>query len=136
MISTVSITRNPLIIEDIRKFMVNPKSGAIVIFEGCSRNNNNNLPVKLLSYEAFTTMAEQELCIIRKKAIERYDLHQCIIYHRIGKVSLTETALIVACSSAHRNEAFKATEWIVEQIKISVPIWKHEQYTDETKAWI
>ena len=89
-----------------------------------------------LAYEAYAPMAEKELGLLREKAIERYGLTRCAIHHRIGVVPLTEAAVIVATSSAHRAESFQAAAWIMDEIKQSVPIWKRERYKDGSESWV
>jgi molybdopterin synthase catalytic subunit len=136
MIPTTAVTQLPLDILNIRNAVIDANSGGIVIFEGCTRNNHNGKPVQSLTYEAFEPMAESELGLVRQEAMNQYNLNKCIIHHRLGMVPLTETALIVACSAAHRREAFEAAMWIVDRIKEKVPIWKYETYDDSTKTWV
>ena len=136
MTANVTVTKSKLDVTNIRHAAQDPESGAVVIFEGCTRNNHNGRSVELLTYEAFVSMAELELNLIRQKAMELYSLNKCLIHHRLGEVPLMETSLVVACSSAHRQETLEATMWIIDRIKEHVPIWKHEKYIDGTKAWI
>ena len=136
MILTTAVTQLPLDILSIRNAVIDPNSGGVVIFEGCTRNNHDGKLVQSLTYEAYDSMAEVELKLIREEAIKKYSLNKCIIHHRLGMVPLTETALIVACSAAHRHEAFKAAMWIIDIIKEKAPIWKYETYNDSTKFWV
>ena len=136
MIPTTAVTQLPLDIVNIRNAVIDPNSGGVVIFEGCTRNNHDGKLVQSLTYEAYNSMAETELRLIRKEAIKKYNLNRCIIHHRLGMVLLTEAALIVACSAAHRHEAFEAAMWIIDIIKEKVPIWKYETYNDSTKLWV
>lgn len=136
MIPTTAVTQSPLDILNIRSAVTDPNSGGVVIFEGCTRNNHDGKLVQSLTYEAYSSMAEAELKLIREEAIKKYNLNNCIIHHRLGTVPLTETALIVACSATHRHEAFEAAMWIIDIIKEKVPIWKYETYNDSTKLWV
>jgi molybdopterin synthase catalytic subunit len=136
MSTNINVTKAKLDVTSIRQAAQDPGAGAVVVFEGCTRNTHNNRPVKILAYEAFVSMAELELEQIRQKAINLYKLDKCLIHHRLGEVPIMETALVVACSAAHRREALDATAWIIDHIKECVPIWKREKYIDGAEAWI
>jgi len=136
MIANINITKAKLDVTSIRQQVQDSGTGAVVIFEGCTRNSHNNRTVEGLAYEAFIPMAEIELERVRQEAIALYKLDKCLIYHRIGDVNIMETALVVACSAAHRQEALNATSWIIDNIKKHVPIWKREKYADGAESWI
>lgn len=120
----------------IRGMLTDPRAGAVVVFEGCARDNHQGRPVDLLAYEAFVPMAAAELARIREEALGRFGLLACAIHHRTGEVPLTEAAVVVGVASAHRREAFEAAAWIMDRIKASVPIWKREAYGDGAQAWV
>lgn len=122
--------------EVLRTALTDTRAGALVLFEGRARNHHEGRAVLSLSYEAYAAMAEKELERLRQQAIERFGLIGCAIYHRIGEVPVTEAAVIVATSSAHRAEAFQAAAWAMDEIKASVPIWKREVYQDGSEAWV
>ena len=136
MIANITVAKVKLDVTSIRCAAQDPAAGAVVLFEGCTRNNYNGQSVETLGYEAFVAMAELELESIRQEAMDLYKLNNCLIHHRLGEVPLMEAALVVACSAAHRKEAFDAAMWIVDQIKDHVPIWKREKYVDGTEAWV
>jgi molybdopterin synthase catalytic subunit len=120
----------------LRSALTDARAGALVLFEGRARDHHEGRAVLSLSYEAYAPMAEKELERLRQLAIERFGLLGCAIHHRIGEVPLTEAAVIVATSSAHRAEAFQAAAWAMDEIKASVPIWKREVYQDGSEAWV
>ena len=136
MAATIAVTEAPLDGPAIRAAALDPRAGAVVLFEGCARDSHEGRPVALLAYEAFVPMAEAELARLREEAMVRFGLVRCLIHHRLGEVPLLEAAVIVAASSPHRREAFEAAAWIMDRIKERVPIWKRERYRDGAQAWV
>ena len=136
MTAPITVTEAPLDAAAIRAEALDPRAGAVVLFEGCARDSHQGRPVELLAYEAFVPMAEAELGRIRAEAMARFGLTRCLIHHRLGEVPLLEAAVLVAASSPHRREAFAAAAWIMDRIKERVPIWKRERYTDGAQAWV
>lgn len=134
--STIEVTYAVLDAARVREAMLDPGAGAVVVFEGCARDNHQGRSVELLAYEAYTPMALAELARIRDEAMARFPLIRCAIHHRVGEVPLMEAAVIVGVASGHRKEAFEAVAWIMDAIKASVPIWKRENYRDGEKAWV
>jgi molybdopterin synthase catalytic subunit len=116
--------------------MKNPGSGAIVLFSGDVRDFNSNKNVSHLEYESNETLAEKQIALILKEAIEKWGLHFAHAVHRLGRVEVSDSAVIVATASAHRKEAYDANLWIINRIKHQVPIWKKEYYTDGNYEWI
>jgi molybdopterin synthase catalytic subunit len=127
----VHIQESPLDSESIREAAKDPKSGAVVIFEGCARDNHDGRAVAELSYEAYVPMALSQLQALRERAIAEFSLNACFIHHRLGTVPISEAAIVVACTSIHRAESFCAAAWLLDEIKKSVPIWKRELYLGE-----
>ena len=136
MVAWVAVTEVALDSAGIRQAMLDPGAGAIVVFEGCARDNHEGRGVECLAYEAFVPMAEAGLQALREEAIATFQLKRCAIHHRLGEVPLLEAAVVVACASPHRREAFEAAAWIMDRIKERVPIWKQERYTSGPKAWV
>jgi len=126
----VHIQESPLDPDKLREAAKNPKSGAVVLFEGCARDNFEGRAVVELFYEAYEPMAIAQLHLLRERAIADFSLNACFIHHRIGAVPVTETAIAIVCASAHRAESLRAVAWLLDEIKKSVPIWKREQYKD------
>ena len=136
MAAPILVTKAPLDAAGIRAAALDPKAGAVVVFEGCARDSHEGRAVELLAYEAFVPMAEAELARLREEATARFGLVRCLIHHRLGEVPLLEAAVIVAAASPHRREAFEAAAWIMDRIKERVPIWKRERYTDGAQTWV
>ncbi|HET6331034.1 MAG TPA: molybdenum cofactor biosynthesis protein MoaE [Holophagaceae bacterium] len=132
----IRVAADPLDAEALRTALTDTQAGALVLFEGRARDHHEGRAVLKLSYEAYAPMAEKELERLRQEAITRFGLLDCAVHHRTGEVPLTEAAVIVATSSAHRVEAFQAAAWVMDEIKASVPIWKRETYEDGSEAWV
>ena len=110
-------------------------AGAIVLFSGEVRNSHNGKEVAYLEYEAKTSMANKMIEAILTEATERFDLLVAKAVHRIGKVRVSEPAVVVITAAGHRKESYEANEFIIDKIKYEVPIWKCEIFTDGTKMW-
>jgi molybdopterin synthase catalytic subunit len=110
-------------------------AGAIVLFSGEVRNSHNGKEVAFLQYEAKTSMANKMIEAILIEATERYGLMVAKAVHRVGKVTVSEPAVVVITAAAHRKESYEANQFIIDKIKHEVPIWKCEIFTDDTKLW-
>ncbi len=112
-----------------------PKAGGIVLFSGEVRNHHAKKNVTHLEYEAFVPMAEKMIAEIVQAAIEKWGLHHAVCVHRIGKLDICESAVVVVTSHAHRKEAYAANQYIIDRVKHEAPIWKREFYKDGTSFW-
>jgi molybdopterin synthase catalytic subunit len=112
-----------------------PGAGAVVLFSGEVRDSNQGKAVSLLEYEAHVPLATTLIAEILAMAKQRWSLHAAIAQHRIGKVGIGDTAVVVITASAHRSEAYAANKYIIDRIKHEAPIWKCEHYADGTKEW-
>lgn len=112
-----------------------PGAGAVVLFSGEVRDNNRGREVASLEYESYQPLASKMIGDILQEARQKWNLHIAIAQHRIGKVEVGETAVIVITASAHRSEAYAANRYIIDRIKHEAPIWKCEHYADGTHEW-
>ncbi|HTR27908.1 MAG TPA: molybdenum cofactor biosynthesis protein MoaE [Puia sp.] len=112
-----------------------PAAGAVVLFSGEVRDSNMGRVVRYLEYEAQVPLAERMISEILAEAKEKWGLKIAIAQHRIGRVAIGETAVVVITSAAHRSEAYTANRYIIDRIKHEAPIWKCEYYADGTKEW-
>jgi len=112
-----------------------PKAGGIVLFSGEVRNHHAQKKVTHLEYEAFVPMAEQMIREITQAAIEKWNLHSAICVHRIGKLDICESAVVVVTAHSHRKESYEANQYIIDRVKHEAPIWKREFYEDGTSFW-
>ena len=112
-----------------------PKAGAVVLFSGETRDNSHDKEVAYLEYEAQESMAEKMIADILQQAVAKWNLNVAVAVHRTGKVSVSETAIVVITAAAHRSEAYAANRFIIDKIKHEAPIWKCEYFTDGSKQW-
>ncbi len=129
------ISAEPLDIIGLLREAHHPAAGAVVLFSGEVRNANSGKAVDYLEYEAQISMASKMIREILVEAKEKWKLNIAVAQHRIGKVAVCESAVVVITASAHRSEAYAANRHIIDRIKHEVPIWKCEYFTDGTKEW-
>ena len=129
VVCEISVTQVPLAApaSDIAR------AGAIVDFWGVVRPIEDGREIEGIDYEARREMAEHQLKRIAEQAADRFDLKLVIVQHRIGFIAVGEASLLVQAASLHRGEGFRATQWIVDELKKSVPIWKRPVF-DKTTA--
>lgn len=113
-----------------------PEAGAVVLFLGTTRRFTAQRETVELRYEAYAEMAERELAKLEQQARRRWTLVECAIVHRLGIVPLAEASVAIAVSSPHRDAAFEAGRWLIDELKDSAPIWKQEHWADGVAEWI
>lgn len=111
-------------------FVVEEQCGGINVFVGTVRRWNKDEEITHLEFECYEPMAIRELDKIAIRAIENFGLHRISIHHRVGRVRLTEVAVIIAVSAKHRKASFEGCEFIIDELKKTVPIWKKEFLID------
>lgn len=125
------INSHPLIIA-----LQHDQAGALVTFEGWVRDHNDGKSVGSLEYQIYKELAIKEGLKIIEEAKEKYSLHQAIAVHRSGHLQIGETAVWVGTVASHRHPAFGATQYIIDQIKARLPIWKKEHYLNHPAEWV
>lgn len=118
----IKITKKNFTVDDIIRGMNNSDTGAIVSFLGTVRNDN----IKEMKIETYKEMAESELKKLEKNARKKFDVTDIRIVHRYGKLRVGENIVLIAVSSAHRKNAFRACEYLIDELKKVAPIWKEE----------
>ena len=131
-----SIVTNTLDYSLLEKSLYRQDAGGVVTFQGRVRNHNNGRSVLHLNYEAFDEMAISEGVKIIDEAKEKFAILEALALHRVGDLQIEETAIWVGVSAAHRQAAFLACQYIIDQIKSRVPIWKKEYYSDGESVWV
>jgi molybdopterin synthase catalytic subunit len=131
----IRITHDPLDPQALVEHVRRDESGAVALFLGVVRNNNLGRRVLHLEYDAYPEMAEKKLRQIAEEMASRWPITNIAIAHRIGRLEIGETSLLVAVSSPHRKEAFEACHETVNRIKEVVPIWKKE-FWEGGETWI
>ena len=107
-----------------------PEDGAAVVFEGVVRDNTRGRRTLYIDYEAYQPMALQQMKGLAEQARQRFAVAGVSILHRIGRLEIGETSVLVVVTSAHRAAAFEACRWIIDTLKKTVPIWKKEYFED------
>ena len=102
--------------------------GAVISFIGFVRDINNKKDVKYIELEVYEKMAIKELSKIKDNAIKKFDLVDCLIVHRYGRLDVNDSIVLVVCFSEHRNNSFEACKFIMDYLKRDVPFWKKEIY--------
>jgi molybdopterin synthase catalytic subunit len=131
-----AISASPIDTAALRASLSDPHAGACAVFEGWVRDHNDGRPVHGLRYEAYVELAEAEGARILGEARTRFDIVKACAVHRIGDLELGELAVWVGVTAAHRDAAFGACRWIIDEVKSRVPIWKHERYADGGAGWL
>ena len=129
------VTHQPIDLSELVHYVADPEAGAVVPFIGTTRNNNEGRQVMALDYEAYPEMAEKELARIGVEAAKNWPICRMAILHRLGPVQIGEASVVIAVSSAHRDAAFAASRFAIEEIKKTVPIWKKE-VSEGGEVWI
>ena len=131
-----AICDQPIDIAPLRDALLDQRAGAFASFEGWVRDRNDGRTVTGLQYEAYVALAETEGERILADALARFKITVARCVHRTGELKLGELAVWVGVAAAHRDAAFAACRWIIDEIKARVPIWKHERYAEGPAGWI
>ena len=134
--ATFRFSRTPIKVESLRQELADPACGGYTSFEGLVRNNNEGMSVRHLEYEAFEPLAVKEGEKIVAEAIKRFGIARAACVHRIGDLGIGEMAVWVGASARHRDEAFRACRYIIDEVKHRVPIWKKEHYENGDSGWV
>lgn len=125
----VRLTSEPLSLDALAQAVGDPGAGAIVVFEGATRE------VQSLEYEAYEEMAQERIDAILRDCVERHRLLGAAAEHRLGSVPLGEASVVVAVSAPHREEAFAGAREAIDRIKAEAPVWKREVEADGSAHW-
>ena len=107
-----------------------PEDGAVAVFEGIVRNHSRNRRTLYLDYEAYEPMALKKLEELAEQARAQFAVREVAIAHRLGRLQIGETSVLIVVASAHRGAAFDACRWLIDTLKKTVPIWKKEHFED------
>ncbi len=125
-----SIVREAIDVREIKEGLEHPSDGAAVLFEGVVRDNSRGRRTLYLDYEAYESMALNEMEKLAQAALERFPVRDVALVHRLGRLAIGETSVAIAVGSAHRAAAFEACRWLIDTLKKTVPIWKKEYFED------
>lgn len=125
-----SIVRDRIDAQHIRSEISRPEDGAVAIFEGVVRNHSRGRKTLYLHYEAYEDMALQEMESLADQVLREFKIRDVAIVHRLGRLEIGETSVLIVVASAHRAPAFDACRWLIDTLKRKVPIWKKEYFQD------
>jgi molybdopterin synthase catalytic subunit len=106
------------------------EDGAVAVFDGIVRNNSRGRQTLYLDYEAYEEMALKQMDGLGREAQEKFGVRQVTLVHRLGRLAIGETSVLIVVASAHRAQAFDACRWLIDTLKKTVPIWKRETFVD------
>lgn len=124
------IVRNKIDTAGFVEMLKRPEDGAVVVFEGIVRNHSRDRRTLYLEYEAYQEMALKQMEELVASAYEKYAIDQARIVHRLGRMEIGETSVLIVVTSAHRAAAFDACRFLIDTLKKTVPIWKKEFFVD------
>ncbi len=130
------LTFEPLDVGAITRRVVPETCGATVTLDGYVRQWTKGRETLYLVYEAYEAMALREMEKLIEQAHARFEIANAGIVHRLGKLEIGETSVVISVSAPHRRAAFEACEWLIRELKRTVPIWKKEVYADGCEEWV
>lgn len=125
-----SIVRNVIDTRSVVDGLKRGEDGASLVFEGIVRNQTRGRKTLYLDYEAYEEMALQQMESLAMQALKQFQIRDVAIVHRLGRLEIRETSVLIAVVSAHRGPAFDACRWLIDTLKKTVPIWKKEYFED------
>jgi molybdopterin synthase catalytic subunit len=132
----ITVTTDTIRPDELRDSLIDAGAGAYCGFEGWVRNVNEGHAVLRLEYEAYEPLAIREGETILDEARQRFSLRHAQCVHRTGLLEIGDCAVWVGVSAPHRDEAFLACRYIIDQLKVRLPIWKKEHYADGHSGWV
>ena len=131
----IAVRESVLSLDEVRAAVADPAAGGIALFAGAVRNHDHQQQVSALSYSAHPT-AEAELRRVAEQIAVKYAVTAVAAVHRVGDLDVGDLAVVVAVSCPHRAEAFDACRALIDELKASVPIWKHQRFADGSDEWV
>jgi molybdopterin synthase catalytic subunit len=128
--SSVALTREPIDTPSLIAATKRAEDGAVVVFDGIVRNHTRDRQTLHLDYEVYEEMALNQMQTLAAQAREEYGVRHVTIIHRLGRLQVGETSVLIIVASAHRAQAYEASRWLIDTLKKTVPIWKKETFVD------
>ena len=136
MTPLATLVRAPIDPSAIIRDVSSPANGAVLLFLGAVRQVNDGRDVTGIDYAAYEAMAQRELEAIVTEASTKFDAADVVVQHRLGELAVEDVSVAIAVGHAHRDAAYAASRFVIEELKRRVPIWKREHYTDGTREWV
>ncbi len=135
VIRLAELRSSPLSVDEVRAAVADPAAGAIALFVGAVRDHDHGRGVTRLSYTAHPS-GPAELRRVAEKIAASFGIRALAAVHRVGELDIGDLAVVVAVASDHRDEAFAACRALIEELKATVPIWKHQIMSDGQGEWV
>jgi molybdopterin synthase catalytic subunit len=132
----ITLTHAPIDFTALTESVRSSDAGAVVLFLGTVREMTDGRKTVALDYDAYPEMAQRKMEELETQARERWPLERVGIIHRLGRLELGEVSVAVAVSCPHRQEAFEAARFLIDELKAWAPIWKKENWADGTTEWV
>lgn len=129
-VAHVALVREPIQAEMLVSQLKQDEDGAVVVFDGIVRDNTRGRRTLYLDYESYEEMALKQMRALAQEAGQRFTIRDVLLVHRLGRLEVGETSVLIAVASAHRAAAFDACRWLIDTLKKTVPIWKKEYFKD------
>jgi molybdopterin synthase catalytic subunit len=126
----VALTREVIDADRLIAAAKRPEDGAVVVFDGIVRNHSRGRETLYLEYEGYEEMAMRQMRELAEQARSRFAIRHVTLVHRLGRLEIGESSVLIIVASAHRGAAFDANRWIIDTLKQTVPIWKKEVFVD------
>jgi molybdopterin synthase catalytic subunit len=130
MSGRIEITDAPIAAEAIVAAIKAGSDGAVCVFDGIVRDNTRGRKTLYLDYEAYREMALEQMRGLAAEAMAKFGVREVAMVHRLGRLVVGETSVLIVVASAHRGAAFEACRWLIDTLKTTVPIWKKETFVD------
>ena len=135
VVRLVDIRETPLRVEEVLEQLADVSAGGLTLFVGTVRDHDGGKEVGGLEYSAHPTALDRLRAVCEEIAGE-YDVRAVAAVHRVGSLALGEAAVIVATAADHRGQAFDASRALIDRLKATVPIWKHQVFSDGSDEWV
>ncbi len=135
VVRLVDLRETPLDVREVIDALADPTAGGVDVFIGAVRDHDRDQGVTGLEYSAHPSALDRLLEVVERVAKE-YDVLAVAAVHRVGRLEIGDAAVVVATAAAHRGEAFDATRALIDDLKATVPIWKHQLFEDGTDEWV
>ena len=132
----ISLTHDPIDYQQLTESVRSHAAGAVVLFLGTVREMTAGRQTIALDYDAFPEMASEKLAELEAEVRSKWPVTDVAIIHRLGRLELGEISVATAISSPHRVDAFDAGKYLIDRLKVVVPIWKQENWSDGTTEWV
>jgi molybdopterin synthase catalytic subunit len=129
-VPVVALTREPIDRDALVRRLQQPGDGAVVVFDGVVRDNTRGRRTLFLDYEAYEDMAVSQMDKLAREAAGRFPVDRVGVVHRLGRLEIGDSSIVIVVTSAHRAAAFDACRWLIDTLKRTVPVWKKEHFAD------